>query len=111
MERRPELDGLRGIAVILTVVLHYVVTSGYVPELGPRPVENLMRSLSSGVDIFFVLSGFLIGGIVLDHGRTQNFYRVFGLHAWDFTLFRLDGLAAGILVATLVRNEKWCELV
>jgi peptidoglycan/LPS O-acetylase OafA/YrhL len=77
--RRPDLDGLRGIAVLLIIFLHYVTTSGNYPYLGPRPVALFLHSFWSGVDIFFVLSGFLIGGIILDKGTTDNFFRVFYL--------------------------------
>jgi peptidoglycan/LPS O-acetylase OafA/YrhL len=77
MHRRSDLDGLRGIAILATVALHYVARFGYFHTLGPRPVANLLDSLWSGVDIFFVLSGFLIGGIVLDNGTAPNFFRVF----------------------------------
>jgi peptidoglycan/LPS O-acetylase OafA/YrhL len=77
MDRRQDLDGLRGIAILLTVLLHYGSRSGYFPYFGPGPVHSLLDSLWSGVDLFFVLSGFLIGGIVLDSGRTPNFYGVF----------------------------------
>ena len=62
------LDGLRGIAVLMVVVLHYyVIVPG--PE-GSRLHDSLQHAGSlffCGVDLFFVLSGFLIGGIVLDN--------------------------------------------
>jgi peptidoglycan/LPS O-acetylase OafA/YrhL len=77
--RRPELDGLRGVAVLLTILLHYVVRSNFYDNLGPMPVALFLNSLWSGVDIFFVLSGFLIGGIIIDHGSATNFAGVFYL--------------------------------
>jgi peptidoglycan/LPS O-acetylase OafA/YrhL len=77
--RRADLDGLRGVAIILTILLHYVSRSGYFPSLGSTPVALLLGSFWSGVDIFFVLSGFLIGGIILDIGKADNFFRVFYL--------------------------------
>ncbi len=49
---RPELDGLRAVAIVLVLAFHCDVDSvlgGYV-----------------GVDVFFVLSGFLITGLLLD---------------------------------------------
>src|ERR1700722_18106517 len=79
LERRPDLDGLRGVAIIFTVVFHYLVSGGFYSHLGPEPVLLFLGSLWSGVDIFFVLSGFLIGGIILDNGRADNFFRVFYL--------------------------------
>jgi len=59
------LDFLRAIAVILVVVEHGL----YTPAEGPwRQVVSGMSSL--GVEIFFVLSGFLITGLLLDeHDR------------------------------------------
>lgn len=77
MERRSDLDGLRGIAILLTAILHYVVSWGYFDSIRPQILRDLLDSFWSGVDIFFVLSGFLIGGIVLDNGAAPNFFRVF----------------------------------
>lgn len=79
LPRKRDLDGLRGVAVLLTIFLHYVCRCGLFTNLGPRRLALLLDSSWSGVDIFFVLSGFLIGGIIIDHGLAENFFRVFYL--------------------------------
>src|SRR4029453_12538469 len=76
--RVPALDGLRGLAILLVVVFHLVVGQ-LRPQTHPA-VDVLGRALSftwTGVDLFFVLSGFLIGGILLDHFHASNFLPVF----------------------------------
>jgi peptidoglycan/LPS O-acetylase OafA/YrhL len=78
-QRSQDLDGLRGVAVLLTIFLHYVSRGVYFNYLGPKPIALFLDSFWSGVDIFFVLSGFLIGGIILDNGHAENFLRVFYL--------------------------------
>lgn len=79
LDRQRNLDGLRGVAILLTLFLHYVSRSGFFTNLGPPPVATLLDSAWAGVDIFFVLSGFLIGGIIVDEGNTENFFRSFYL--------------------------------
>jgi peptidoglycan/LPS O-acetylase OafA/YrhL len=60
----PELDGLRGIAIILVVLFHARIDPAAV--FAPLPFLHTMLSLgSTGVDLFFVLSGFLITSILL----------------------------------------------
>jgi peptidoglycan/LPS O-acetylase OafA/YrhL len=75
--RVPELDGLRGMAILLVVVFHYVknsvVRTGVLYSLTLAP----LRLTWSGVQLFFVLSGFLIGGILLDTKRKEGYYRTF----------------------------------
>jgi len=65
------LDGWRGIAILLVFVFHYV----------PREIKNpleLIASLGwSGVDLFFVLSGFLITGILFDSRQFEGYFKVF----------------------------------
>lgn len=72
----PELDGLRALAVILVLLVHF----GPQADIG----SGLWRLESIGwvgVDLFFVLSGFLITGILLDT-REHRFYY------WNFYIRR-----------------------
>lgn len=82
--RIPELDGLRGIAISLVVLRHYFYW-------GPPSLSSPTSALNhlfvgfqrfaavgwSGVDLFFVLSGFLIGGILIDSRNSENYYKAF----------------------------------
>ena len=74
----PELDGLRGIAALLVFFHHACFTS--VPS--PRsPVLQALRSAAvfgnGGVDLFFVLSGFLITTILLGDRQKPRYYAPF----------------------------------
>jgi len=73
-----ELDGLRGLAIGLVLVWHDVV--GLVQTTAGSPSAYAMRALSltwAGVDLFFVLSGFLIGGILLDNRNSSRYFSTF----------------------------------
>jgi peptidoglycan/LPS O-acetylase OafA/YrhL len=78
--RIPMLDGLRGLAILLVVLCHYVGNPDHAP-LGFWPHRALLAFTVgwSGVDLFFVLSGFLIGGILLDARNSPNYFRAFYL--------------------------------
>jgi peptidoglycan/LPS O-acetylase OafA/YrhL len=77
--RWPELDGLRGAAILMVFLLHYV-TDSRTHEGGFGSLyrfAQLFRLGWSGVDLFFVLSGFLIGGILLDARASPSYFRTF----------------------------------
>jgi peptidoglycan/LPS O-acetylase OafA/YrhL len=78
--RIPELDGLRGIAILLVLTLHYL-SDGSQDVFGTLLYRfcSAFRLGWAGVDLFFVLSGFLIGGILLDARESQNYFRTFYL--------------------------------
>lgn len=79
--RIKELDGVRGVAILMVILWHYVACLITEEDKGSflyylsRPTVLFW----SGVDLFFVLSGFLIGGIILDHHQKQNFIKVYWL--------------------------------
>lgn len=70
------LDGLRGIAILLVVVLH-----GTDALSGVYPISETVLQVTNvgftGVDLFFVLSGFLITGILLDAKGAPGYFRIF----------------------------------
>src|SRR6267378_6095641 len=78
--RIPELDGLRGLAILLVLLLHYVADSrgGDFGTFLYR-FKNLFKLGWSGVDLFFVLSGFLIGSILLDARNSPRYFQTFYL--------------------------------
>lgn len=74
----PVLDGLRGIAILMVMVFHFWL---FGTTTGTTLWERVYSSAAGmgwvGVDLFFVLSGFLITGILYDSRGSQHYYRVF----------------------------------
>ena len=108
------LDGLRAVAVLSVILYHARV--------------SWMPGGFLGVDIFFVISGYLITGIVardVDEGRFSllRFYErrfrrimpalavmilaVLGLAAWLYLPGDLDGVPKSALAATLFLSNLW----
>jgi peptidoglycan/LPS O-acetylase OafA/YrhL len=71
----PALDGLRGIAIILVMVHHFTY---YRPTYGIDAwIGSVVFFFWTGVDLFFVLSGFLITGILLDTRGSERYFTSF----------------------------------
>ena len=68
MKRMPQLDAVRGLAV-LAVLVHNTDKDLY--------TGFVARNGWMGVDLFFVLSGFLITGILLDTKNSEGYFRNF----------------------------------
>ena len=65
--RIPCLDGLRGVAILLVIFSHL----HFPASAGPLPKHVQARAGYLGVQVFFVLSGFLITTLMLrEVGRT-----------------------------------------
>ena len=75
----PELDSLRGVAILAVVFYHGLFWSNSLVGLSGavRIVVNLSRFGWLGVNLFFVLSGFLITGILTNLKVAPNYYSQF----------------------------------
>jgi peptidoglycan/LPS O-acetylase OafA/YrhL len=115
----PELDGLRGIAVLLVMCFHFGINQQWQHKTG-----TAYWSIASvgwcGVDLFFVLSGFLITGILFnsksDPAYFKNFYsrralRIFPLYYSTIILILIILPAFGAFKSPqyfeLVKNQTW----
>jgi peptidoglycan/LPS O-acetylase OafA/YrhL len=74
-QRIPALDGIRGLAILMILLYHGFGLEGFYILNGK--LLTALRFGWAGVDLFFVLSGFLIGGTLLDVEGSQNYYSVF----------------------------------
>jgi peptidoglycan/LPS O-acetylase OafA/YrhL len=100
--RIPELDGLRGLAILLVLFYHYVESSPMLPSF----VSSAGRLTWSGVDLFFVLSGFLIGGTLLNARESPNYFKAFYLRrAYRILPIYAVTLAAFWLIRALSQVE------
>jgi peptidoglycan/LPS O-acetylase OafA/YrhL len=105
-QRIPELDGLRGLAILLALVFHYITQEGaQLPGSVPAMLQRFVIMGWTGVDLFFVLSGFLIGGILMDvrgsprYSKTfysRRFFRIVPIYyLWILTCVGAVGFAGG----------------
>src|SRR5581483_3482556 len=93
----PALDGLRGVAALMIVVYHFLT----VAPIGGALHAYASRALGftwAGVDLFFVLSGFLITGILADSRSRKHYFRNF----YARRILRIFPLYYLVLVVVLV---------
>lgn len=107
MTRIPAMDGLRGIAVLLILLFHAPGLRALIDHEYWRAVG---RQFWIGVDIFFVLSGYLITRVLIESRDRQNYFRGFYwrralriLPAY-WTVLILTGIATWWLQPDLYQN-------
>jgi len=117
--REPVLDGIRGLAILAVLWYHVIWFCGMEPTV--RLDDHLVRTgLSAwvGVDLFFVLSGFLITGILYDSRSSGRYYiNFFGRRAlrilplyYGFLVLAFVVLPVFLkpqLAESLTRNQVW----
>lgn len=76
-ERVEALDGVRGIAIVAVVLMHGAIFGMVRPDIARHFVTRTLQLGWAGVDLFFVLSGFLITGILLRSKERPHYFRNF----------------------------------
>jgi asparagine synthase (glutamine-hydrolysing) len=118
----PALDGVRGLAILMVLLFHFVAQTTATNRLEAGVNWVLSHGLL-GVDLFFVLSGFLITGILYDSreqtGYFSSFYmrralRIFPLYyAVLFVVFFVLPLVPalrGSEIVSLQQHQGWAWL-
>lgn len=74
----PELDGVRGMAILPVMALHFIASQIHGAQNGiERFAENITGYGMWGVDLFFVLSGYLITGLLADTRESPKYFSSF----------------------------------
>jgi peptidoglycan/LPS O-acetylase OafA/YrhL len=110
-----ELDVLRGIAILLVLGHHVGVTPSRLPRLVQAALDRWAMAGWVGVDLFFVLSGFLVSGLLFQEYRAAGRVRVgrflvrraFKIYPAFYTL-----IAITVVVDRLLRRPAgWSPIV
>lgn len=112
-DHAPVVDGLRAFAVLVVVVSHmFFVTQFFIPDASQQferlpgwltwPIQGFL-----GVDMFFVISGFLIGGILFREYATQRSLDLKRFFARRFLrLMPLYWVALGLSVLLVAMDNR-----
>jgi peptidoglycan/LPS O-acetylase OafA/YrhL len=95
--RMPALDGIRGFAVLWVMLYHFLHGADH-HNLLLHAVFRFVHFGAWGVDLFFVLSGFLITGILYDAKNSANYFSSF----YARRALRIFPLYYGVLTACFI---------
>ncbi len=107
LSRIPQLDGVRGIAALMVMVFHFIGHHGEPPFVRQAAVLG-----QTGVDLFFVLSGFLITRILIAEREADNYFptfyarrvlRIFPLYYLSLVIY------LWVVPAVFGRDAPWSE--
>ncbi len=92
------LDGVRGLAILMVIFCHAFESDYESHGWFFREVGQTLHYGNTGVDLFFVLSGFLITGILFDSLQDDGYFRKF----YARRVLRIFPLYYGVLLVCLL---------
>jgi peptidoglycan/LPS O-acetylase OafA/YrhL len=115
----PALDGVRGLAILMVLLYHFVAQTT-ATNRWEAAVNKVFSYGPLGVDLFFILSGFLITGILYDSRADPGYFRSFymrrvlrifplyyGVLAVVFFVVPLIPALQGSEIAALQPHQAW----
>ena len=113
-QRSTRLDAIRGVAILLILFGHYASEAVF----RRLHLDHYSNMTWTGVDLFFILSGFLLGGIVLRNRESPHYFvpfygrrmiRILPLYAVLVALFLLVWRSAEPIapLITFTQNIEW----
>ena len=97
LRHNPALDGVRGLAVLLVLANHFLTRGD--PDRGLLALPfKVAQAGWTGVDLFFVLSGFLITSILWKTKDNEHYFRAF----YSRRALRIFPLYYAVLAVTLL---------
>jgi peptidoglycan/LPS O-acetylase OafA/YrhL len=73
----PALDGIRGFALLMVLLAHFFHFQITDDSIGMKLFNIVLGYTNLSIDVFFILSGLLITGILLDTKNTPHYYKNF----------------------------------
>ena len=106
---KPELDGIRGIAIIAVMLSHggpLIHRGGVISKL----FVSAMIPGWSGVELFFTLSGFLITGILLRTKHAENYFSSFYMRRF-LRIFPIYYFTLTLILILAAHSSWWNSMI
>lgn len=106
---KPELDGIRGIAILAVMLSHagpLIIWGGITSKI----LVSVMIPGWSGVELFFALSGFLITGILLRTKMALNYFSSFYARR-VLRIFPVYYLTLTVVLVLAAHNAWWNSII
>jgi len=94
----PALDGVRGLAILAVLMIHLLQSNNQSTSVLVQMLLDIRNLLWIGVPLFFVLSGYLITGVLFDTLGSPTYFLTF----YGRRILRIFPLYYGVLLVLLL---------